>query len=100
MGNIKLLRKQYTVLLDTLIKYGNQSNISQITTIRLILDKLNTNENEVNLDEIRKLNDSLYPPRGGLGDFYIWADDFDTRLQLNESSDKAKAVTWEILNKE
>lgn len=100
MVSINLLRKQYQLLLAALIKHGNQSNAPQLSTIRLILDKLNRNEEEVNLDEIRQINDDLYPPRGGLGEFYIWDDDYETRMGLNEPIDKAKAITWEILNKE
>ncbi|WP_314062467.1 hypothetical protein [uncultured Vagococcus sp.] len=94
------MRKQYQLLLAELIKLGNQLNAPQLSTIRLIIDKLNRNEDEVNLDEIRQINDGLYPPRGGLGEYYIWDDDYETRMGLNEPIDKAKAITWEILTKE
>lgn len=36
------------------------------------------------------MNESLYPPRGGLGEFYVWDDDYDKRIDLNEPIDKAK----------
>ncbi|ALS02416.1 hypothetical protein ATZ33_13775 [Enterococcus silesiacus] len=98
MEKISILKTQYHILLESLILYGDYSNTPQISTIRLILDKLDKCKNIDDLEEIRKINDSLYPPRGGLGEFYIWDNDYDKRMLLNEPIDKAKDITWNILN--
>ncbi|MGG5342512.1 hypothetical protein [Enterococcus sp. AZ192] len=98
MDKISILKTQYQVLLESLILYGDASNNPQISTIKLILDKLDKCNDIDYLEEIRKLNDSLYPPRGGLGEFYIWDNDYDKRILINEPIDKAKDITWDILN--
>lgn len=98
MDKIDTLKIQYVILLENLIKYGDDSNNPQISTIKLILDKLDSCVDNASLEEIRKLNNSLYPPRGGLGEFYIWDSDYDKRMKLNEPIDKAKDITWNILN--
>lgn len=83
-------------------RYGSSSNrpqISQLKNILEFIDKVNSGEvtDEV-FEELRRMNNSLYPPHGGLGEFYIWADDFDERMKLNESLDKARDFTWNTLN--
>ncbi|MBC1372695.1 hypothetical protein HB847_10000 [Listeria booriae] len=50
------------------------------------------------VEALRRISNSLYPPYGGLGEFYIWVDDFDERMKLNESLDKARDFTWKTLN--
>lgn len=97
MDNITILKAQYRILLEGLIEYGDSSNKPQISIIKSILDKLETVDGD-DLEEIRKMNDSLYPPRGGVGEFFIWDSDYDKRVLLNGPIDKAKQITWTILN--
>lgn len=99
MDTINTLKTEYRLILESLKKYGDQSNKPQVTLVKLILDKLEHYKDGDDLTEIRKINDSLYLPRGGLGEFYIWDNDYDKRVMLNEPIDKAKKVTWKILNK-
>lgn len=34
------------------------------------------------LPTIREIKDILYPPRGGLSDFFVWKNDYLERLKL------------------
>jgi hypothetical protein len=103
MNKIEELIKQYKVILKSLLQYGDASNKPQINQICLIVDLLeesrNTESEDTLLNRIKKLNDILYPPRGGLEESYIWSDDFDKRIELNKPLDHAKERTWNILNK-
>lgn len=97
-----LLKKQYLVILKEMTRYGSSSNrpqIRQLNNILEFIDEVNIGEvtDEV-LEALRRMNNSLYPPHGGLGEFYIWVDDFDERMKLNESLDKARDFTWKTLN--
>ena len=76
MKDIKILKTQYQILLDNLL------------------------DSNPDMTQIKTMNESLYPPRGGLGEFYVWDDDYDKRIDLNEPIDKAKSITWEILMKD
>lgn len=40
------------------------------------------------LDHIKKSFKSMYPPRGGLSDFFVWREDFEERLQANQSLER------------
>lgn len=96
------LKKEYTNLLNILGKYGDVTVRPQINQIKDILDLLESfssnNIDNTAIEELRKMNDVLYPPRGGLSEFYIWSDNFDERMKLNEPLDRAKKITWKILN--
>ncbi|EUJ26618.1 Uncharacterised protein [Listeria grayi] len=100
MDKIIILQEQYQLLLKYLNKYGDSSLNPQISNIKLILEILNKDKNGTNLDNIREINDSLYPPRGGLSEFFIWDNDYEKRVLLNEPVDRAKEITWDILNNE
>ncbi|EUJ43395.1 hypothetical protein HB825_05305 [Listeria booriae] len=102
MDKLDLLKEQYLVILKEMTRYGSSSNRPQIRQIKNILEFIDDVKNGEITDEVfeelRRMNDSLYPPHGGLGEFYIWADDFDERMKLNEPLDKARDFTWNTLN--
>ncbi|MBC1317293.1 hypothetical protein [Listeria booriae] len=102
MDKLDLLKEQYLVILKEMTRYGSSSNRPQIRQIKNILEFIDDVKNGEITDEVfeelRRMNDSLYPPHGGLGEFYIWADDFDERMKLNEPLDKASDFTWNTLN--
>ena len=62
MKDIKMLKTQYQIVLDNLIHYGDKSHIPQIQTIKSILNLLDSNPD---MTQIKTMNESLYPPRGG-----------------------------------
>ncbi|OJD70048.1 hypothetical protein BAU27_27525 [Bacillus sp. NH11B] len=62
----------------------------QISEVRYVINILNEcqNNNYINFDdvinEIKLTYSNLYPPRGGLSDFFIWKADFNERVRANE----------------
>ena len=40
----------------------------------------------------------LYPPRGGLSDFFVWKNDYLERLKINEEIEAYNNRLWELLN--
>ena len=68
--------------------------------IHLINDFLVNNSKDTTIDfELKRLIRNLYPPRGGLSDFYIWKDDEDERIKVNtELSDIGNELWRTIVN--
>ncbi|GLV66925.1 hypothetical protein Bmyc01_55940 [Bacillus mycoides] len=62
----------------------------QISEVRYVINILNEcqNNNYIDFDdvinEIKLTYSNLYPPRGGLSDFFIWKADFNERVRANE----------------
>lgn len=82
--------KQVAAELVPLLEKYNDGNITpQIRTLKHIGDIL---ESEVESGEpdlrIKHLRKDLFPLHGGLSEFYIWDDDYPTRMKLNEPIDK------------
>jgi hypothetical protein len=49
------------------------------------------------LEEIKEIYKSLYPPHGGLTDFFIWRDDIEERRKENNCLDKISDELWNML---
>jgi len=49
------------------------------------------------LEDLRRMNNTLYPPRGGLSDFFIWPNDFSERVRLNGTLNNIEENIWRIL---
>jgi len=62
----------------------------QISEVRYVINILNEcqNNNYIDFDdvinELKLTYSNLYPPRGGLSDFFIWKADFNERVRANE----------------
>ncbi|PQZ47044.1 hypothetical protein CQZ94_29090 [Bacillus sp. MYb209] len=62
----------------------------QISAVIYVINILNEcqNNNYIDFDdvinEIKLIYSNLYPPRGGLSDFFIWKADFNERVKANE----------------
>jgi hypothetical protein len=48
--------------------------------------------------EIGRSYQSMYPPRGGLTDFFVWRDDFEERRKANQPLDQIKENLKNIFN--
>ncbi|EUJ33770.1 hypothetical protein MFLO_01010 [Listeria floridensis FSL S10-1187] len=94
--NFVELKKQFLILYAAVKKYGDATNNPQLRTLEQLLMELEKEFPDIKV--IEDLNHSLYPPHGGINDFFIWDDDFDKRLELNAPIDNAKQITWEMLN--
>lgn len=62
--------------------------------IRLIETVFGSAPNQADLNEIlteiKESYQRMYPPRGGLTEFFIWREDFDQRLRANQPLDRIK----------
>lgn len=54
-------------------------------------------ENDRIIEETKQIHKSLYPPKGGLSEFFIWRNDFDERIKINDSLDNVKNELWKLL---
>lgn len=79
-------------------KYGEKYYTIQIKVIFNIIKCIDSEKNEEEKTEYILSNYKiLYPSKGGLSDFYIHDDDFQTRLKLNEPLDVLKDKLWMIV---
>lgn len=49
------------------------------------------------MQELRKMHEALFPPRGGLSEFFIWSNDFDERLRINKPLEEVRRKLWAII---
>ena len=79
-------------------KYGGNYYTIQIKAISDIIKCIDSEGNEKEKTEyILDRYKILYPLKGGLSDFYIDDDGFQTRLKLNEPLDELKDKLWMIM---
>lgn len=51
-------------------------------------------------DVLREQYKELFPPKGGLSEFYRWSEDFQERVQLNREVEALLAEIRRVLDKE
>lgn len=92
------LRNIFLQLGKLVQKYGENYYNIQIKAISDIIKCIDSEENEKEKTEyILDRYKILYPSKGGLSDFYIYDNDFQTRLKLNEPLDELKDKLWMIM---
>lgn len=75
-------------------------HISEVKYIVKILNECKKNnyiDSDNVIEEIKLINNNLYPARGGLSDFFIWKADFDERIKANEPLNRIGNEIWKIL---
>jgi hypothetical protein len=91
-------------LLEILEKEGKGEVNFAVKELRYVTDLLTNcigdegNCDEKTLEEVKSIYKSLYPPHGGLTDFFIWREDFDERKKLNDFLDKISDELWKLLS--
>jgi hypothetical protein len=102
INKTETLKRSYINLLEILEKHGRGEIDIQIRQVRHILDFLinisSKEDEEEIISEVRKMHESLFPPRGGLSDFFIWSNDYDERIRLNEPLENVRKEIYNILN--
>ncbi|MGP1434208.1 MAG: hypothetical protein ACTTKP_08005 [Catonella sp.] len=97
------LKKLFSELILILEANENGDIDYQISEVKYVIKLLNQciDNNYVDLDsvinEIKSIYKNLYPPRGGLSEFFIWKADFDERIKANEPLGKIGDELWKIL---
>lgn len=97
---IQEIKQLFEELLAIVEKYGDKTILNQESIIRhtlAIIDSQDTDDYELEIIDIQREYKKLYPARGGLSEFYIWRDDFEERLAVNEPLSKITKRLWELL---
>ncbi|WP_430535974.1 hypothetical protein [Listeria rocourtiae] len=96
---LNTLEQLFSELLSIVKQSGGSEYTPQIRTIESILSCLRDNEfSDISkIEYVVSAHRELYPPRGGLSEFFIWDNDFQTRKQLNEPLDTVRDNIWGIL---
>ncbi|MGE7875695.1 hypothetical protein [Bacillus paramycoides] len=107
MSSIKLVIDKLEKLfseLSVILEGNKKGDIDyQISEVRYVINILNEcqNNNYIDFDdvinEIKLIYSNLYPPRGGLSDFFIWKADFNERVKANEPLGRIGDELWEML---
>ena len=96
--NFDALKKLFTELRDYLELQNDNSivNIRKLvnnTVVVLESDKSESFKSEYVLDAYK----SLYTGRAGLTEYYIWDNDYDKRMRLNEPLERIRDDLLEIM---
>ncbi|EUJ53504.1 hypothetical protein [Listeria fleischmannii] len=88
-------------LLPLLEKYNDGRINYQIKELKFLKELLRSDakENEKN-SELRQASKSLFPPQGGLTDFYVWKEDGSERIALNKPIDELTNLLWNLIRDE
>jgi len=96
---IQEMKQLFEGLLAIVQKYGDKNIMNQESIIKYTLGIISEdiNDYESQIIAIQTEYKKLYPARGGLSEFYIWRDDFEERLAVNDPLSKIRKRLWELL---
>lgn len=100
IDNLEKLFSELIVILEANEKGNIDYQISEVRYVIKLLNKCIDNnyiESESVTDEIKSIYNNLYPPRGGLSDFFIWKEDFAERVKANEHLGRIGDELWKML---
>ena len=98
---IKLLKELYDIIISNPnndINYGKRTikNMVQYLDVELANDTIRYEEL---VSEAARQYKSMFPPRGGLSEFYIWANSYEVRYRANHEYEQIKSQIEAILRK-
>lgn len=97
----KLLKEMYNIIVlhpNNDISYGKRTIIGMIQYIEMNLTN-DIIEFEQLVGNMRERYKSMFPPRGGLSEFYIWDDSYEARYKANHEYEQIKSKIEAILSK-
>lgn len=85
---------------DNSISYAKNVLLVNISRIEYALSNVNSENADLNslFSEVQISYKSMYPPRGGLTEFFVWRDDFDERVKANKPLNRIKEELRQMLN--
>lgn len=93
----------FSNLLNILEREGKGDVDFVIKEVKYIVEILNNcilnnfcEDNKI-INEVKEIHSSLYPPKGGLSEFFVWRNDFDERIKVNDYLDNIKKELWKVL---
>lgn len=93
--NLAELRKAVIQIGKLVQRYGAKYYFLQLKLLSQMLDYIDSGNEDA--DYLIYCYKMLFPSRGGLTEFYIHDDDYETRKKLNAPLDEAKDVMRKIL---
>jgi hypothetical protein len=94
---INKIKEIFSELLPILEKYNTGEINYQINEIRKGEELIRLNDySEELLSELKIIIKTLYPPHGGLSDFYIWKEDEGERIEVNKPIATLGDLLWEL----
>lgn len=101
LNRVKELFEKLLFILET--EGDNEVNYAKSElskNIRLLEEVLSNNSDLADaqevLDNIKMSFKSMYPPRGGLSDFFVWREDYEERFKANKDLDNIQSELREI----
>lgn len=88
--------KHFETLKDYLSEHVDDSILTSYTYLCDVIEELKSDSSNKE-DVVLQAYKSLYPPKGGLSDFYIWDDDYQKRCGLNEPLERIHKNLWNLL---
>lgn len=96
--NLEALKKLFTELRDYLELHHDNSIINMLKLVKNTVNVLESDESEDFKSEyVLESYKTLYTGRAGLTEYYIWDNDYDTRMKLNEPLERIRSDLWEIM---
>ncbi len=80
------------------VNYAKKELQRNVLMIEEVLSNRTVDFDKV-FDEVKASYHSMYPPHGGLTDFFVWRDDFEERVKANQPLDNVKNELKEILDR-
>lgn len=85
-------------LRDYLELQNDNSVLNIYTLVKNTVELLESNEaDEFKTEYVLNVYKSLYTGRAGLTEYYIWDDDYEKRMKLNEPLERIRKALWEIM---
>lgn len=95
--NIDRIKELFYQLQEYLKRYGDTSIRNQCRIVENTIACMNSDEaDEYKFNYTIESYRALFTGKGGLTDFYVWDDDFDKRLKINEPYEKITDELWDI----
>lgn len=98
--NLEALKKLFTELGDCLELQNDNSILNIRKLVKNTVEVLDSDESESFKSEyVLDAYKSLYTGRAGLTEYYIWDNDYDKRMKLNEPLERIRDDLWEIMKR-
>ena len=89
--------KQLFIELDNYLeKYGDDKIIYQHKLVKDTIDILNSEDRGIDNTVLNNYR-SLFMGRSGLSEFYVWNNEYETRVKINRPFEKIKNELWCIM---
>ena len=99
-GELNRINKLFTELRDFLEFYHDYSIRYSRRIVKETVELLDADESDYDkFQYVVQAYKALYTGRAGLTEYYIWDNDYDKRMKLNEPLDRIHHELWEIMKK-